>query len=174
MKNSYRNNFAFKLSASKYHIQQIQNTYKANRISFESGIDTPEIRPIYYHYHAVIFELCSALEMTLQAVNDQKELGIEVDKVAWKNQPTRFQQKLLEKNPLVYSILEEAHSQEWNIALRETRNQLTHRGNISLQVEFSESGLTIINPIINKTIFHFDINLWGEEISELFNKLYEE
>ena len=166
-----RDSFAFKLSASKYHVSQIQKTFIAAKGDVESMSDTPKSRPIYYHYHAFIYELCSALEMTLHLLNAREKLGIIDKDVKWND---NFKDKLANKNSVVYDKLNDAFQSDWNKALRKARNQLLHRGLVELQVEYNDNQIKIVSPIVNGCVLHYDLLLFGEKIAEVFSSFYKE
>ncbi|OGG13794.1 hypothetical protein A2773_01575 [Candidatus Gottesmanbacteria bacterium RIFCSPHIGHO2_01_FULL_39_10] len=170
-----RNNFAFKLSAAKYHLKMIQTVFKNNRDLIVNGkIDLHPTRPLIYHYYSLVYEIYSCFDMTLHYVNKKYDLDFESKDVQWKNEKekTKFQRALKNKSPDVYTYIQTVVDAPWFIALKATRNYLTHNGIIPLQVEYNDTKINIINPIIDDKVLHFDLNLWGEEISKFFNDIY--
>jgi len=170
-----RDNFAFKLGAAKYHIQMIQTVFKNNRDLIVSGkIDLPTTRPFIYHYYSLVYEIYSCFDMTLHYVNKKYDLNFENKDVQWKNEKdkTKFQKALNDISPQTYIYIHTVVETPWFIALKATRNYLTHNGIIPLQVEYNDTKINIINPIIDDKVLHFDLNLWGEEISKFFNNIY--
>ncbi len=173
-----RDNFAFKLSAAKYHLQMINEIFISNKTLIEKGeIDNPKTRPFIYHYYALVYEIYSCFDMTLHLVNTKFKLGFAGTGVKWRKvkkeaDNNKFQKALRIKSPQSYSYINSVFESEWFDALKSTRDYLIHNGIIELQVGFSQNRVNIINPIIKGKIYHFDCNLWGEEMAKVFNSVY--
>ncbi len=170
-----RDNFSFKLSAATYHLKTIDEIFIRNKeaLGDDDSSDNPT-RPVFYHYNAFVYEICSCFDMTLHYVNKKFDILIEDKSVQWKEDKSRFQKALILQQPAIYTLIGDIYDSEWFKALKATRDYLTHNGVIALQIDFSKDHVNVINPIIGNKIFHFDCNLWGKEISKFFNKIYSE
>ena len=115
--------------------------------------------------------------MTLHFINTKFKLGFDGAGVKWQkvkkeNDNNKFQEALKIKSPQTYSYINNIFESAWFDALKNTREHLIHTGIVGLQVEHSENRVSVINPIIKGKIYHFDCNLWGEEIAKFFNSVY--
>lgn len=167
------NSFAFKLGAAKYHQKKIQDVFLDNKVLISMGErNSSNTRPFMYHYYALVYELFSCFDMTLLYIKEKFEMRTNIRKVRWNNgQETEFSRELREISASTHEYIDTVTSTEWFKAIKETRNHLAHHGIIGLQIETNETQVTIINPIINSEVFHFDLNLWGEEMSNLFSSV---
>lgn len=175
-----RDNFAFKLSAAKYHLQMINEIFISNKTLIEKGeIDNPKTRPLIYHYYAMVYEIYSGFDMTLHFINAKYKLGFTGAGIKWQrvNKITdnnKFQKALRTKSLQTYLYINSIFEAAWFDALKITREYLIHNGIIELQMEFSQNRVNVINPIIKGEIYHFDCNLWGEEMEKVFNSIYSQ
>ena len=172
-----RNNFVFKLSAAKYHYKMINLIFRKNKQQVITNIDLPNTRPLIYHYYAFTYELYSCFDMTLHYINDNYNLGFSGKSINWRpvtkpSDKNNFQAALEKRFPKIYSTINEVYNSEWFAALKATREYIAHHGIIGIMLEYNNDKIKGINPEINGKVFHFDCNLWGEEMSKFFNSIY--
>lgn len=171
-----RDNFAFKLSAAKYHQRKIIEVFRDNKDLIVSGnIDNPKARPFVYHYYFIVYEIYSCFDMTLHFVNKKFAIVFNDEDVKWNNErdKTEFQRTLKTQYPNTYSSILEVVESRWFITLKDTRNYLIHNGIINFHIDYNGNKINVINPIINGKVYHFDLNVWGEEMSKFFNAIYK-
>jgi len=167
--------FAYKLGASKYHLEQLKRLFKKHqqifyRLATQPRDNTPpEVMPFFYHYDAFLYELGSCFDMTLQFLSVKHKLEIEEKDIGWNH---KYKKELKLKCSKAFEIINNEHNQWWFEDLRTARNYITHYGSPGLGVEFTKEGITLfffeLPRLHQKREMFEQCDIWGQNISNLF------